>query len=99
MKFAISLLVALSTLSAWANCTHDEKITMNMRKATTADVLKVLSDKTNVNIIVEAGVDMAKLISVNVKDASVKDVLDFVASEQGVKWSESGEHQIKITKI
>ena len=72
---------ALSTVSASA------QITLKLQRATVQEAIAAINQNANYSIVVNSNdVDLAKRVNVDVKDASIQQVLDQVFAGQNVSY-------------
>lgn len=98
MKFIAILAFTFASLSAWATPDLEQKISISAKKISAAEAMKQISTQAGVNFMVSPNVKAARAISMEVKEASLKDVLDFFATELSAKWEVSGE-SVKFSSL
>jgi cation transport regulator ChaC len=100
MKFAALLFVTLISIDALAATggAMDQQVTIVASKIPTGEALKELGQLSAREIVVQPGLDLKKTISLNVRDKSLADVLDFIATEENVKWKPASNNTIQITR-
>jgi hypothetical protein len=96
MKLLLSLTFAFISLNAWAAPNLNQKITLTVRNVTATEAIKEISQHSGVEFIVNPKLQFTKKISIDVKEASLKDVLEFLTIEQNVKWEAGNGNTIKI---
>src|SRR5579872_1007553 len=95
MKFLTSTLLAFFTLTAYA--TLDQNITLTAKNISAQDLLRELSKQANVDFKVDPNLKMGKKLSIQVKHASLQQVLNFVAEEEQISWAPSTDGSIHIS--
>ena len=83
---------ALSTVSASA------QITLKLQRVTVQEAIAAINQNANYSIVVNSNdVDLAKRVNVDVKDASIQQVLDQVFAGQNVSYSIEGK-RVSVNK-
>jgi hypothetical protein len=96
MKSAIVLLGFLS-ISAWATPDIHEKITFKVKNVTADQVFNKLEKQHDVKFNIDPKLKFTKPLSIDVKQASLKDILDFIVADQNMKWTAGEGNSIEIT--
>jgi hypothetical protein len=99
MKLIAAILSALVSVSAGAATDLNQKVTLMARNVTSDTAFKEIARQADVKFIVSPEIKFVKKISIDVKQASLKEVLDFLVNEQNLKWESSGENSIKISAV
>ena len=99
MKFISIILFTFASLSVWAAPDLNQKISIRAKNKTAAEVIKEISAQANVKFEINPKINFTKKISISVKQASLKDVLDFIVNEQNVTWTAGDGNLIKIAPL
>lgn len=99
MKAALTALLFTMSFSAFAAPNLNQKITMNARNVTIDAAMKEITKKSGVEFIVSPDLGAQRKISIDVKEAILKDVLNFIADEQYAKWEVGTDNKISISAI
>ena len=97
MKNIFVFLLMSMSFAAWATPDLNQKITLRAKNVTANEAMKEISTRTSVKFIVNPNLSFTKKISIDVKEASLRDVLDFLVAEQNVAWTAGEDNSIKIT--
>jgi hypothetical protein len=97
MKSALIALLTLVPLAVWAAPNLNEKITLKMKNVTADLVFGGIQQQHNVQFKIDPKIKFKKPLSIDVKEAKLKDVLNFIVAEQRVKWTAADGNTIKIT--
>jgi hypothetical protein len=96
MMKSVTVLLAFLSLASWAAPNLSQKVTLKMKNVTADAALKEVSARTHVKFEFDSKIKFTKPLSIDVKQASLKDVLDFIVAAQNVKWTAGESNSIKI---
>jgi len=99
MKFICVFVLAAISSNVWASVNLNHPVTMANKNITTEDALRKIAQQTGVTFKFSHDLHFQKKISMMVKDASLKDVLDFIAVEEQLTWKVIDEHSIQISAV
>lgn len=100
MKFAtFTLVLSFLSLNLWAAPNLDQKISITAHQVQTEDAIKQISEKFGVNFIISEKIFATRPISIDVQDANLRDVLDFLATELHAKWAIGQGNTIQFSSL
>lgn len=91
----ILFFLLLGTLQTFASVTYSQsvRLTLEMENATIQEILSAIEQRSSFYFTYNLKqVNVNRKVSVNVKNETVKDILDELFSEEGVKFTINGEH-------
>lgn len=95
MKLILVILTLFSTTALAALDLH-KKISIVAENEPVAEVLKKISTQADVDLKINAYSPTLKRVSIEVKEATLKEVLDAVTSMAGLTWAVDDERKIII---
>jgi type II secretory pathway component GspD/PulD (secretin) len=97
MKYVFTALLTLCSTSAFATVDLNQHVSIQAKNMSAQDFIKQISQKTNIQFIVQPGLTLNHKMSIQVKEASLKKVLDFIAEEENVAWTSADDGTIHIS--
>jgi len=98
MRLIIAALSFVS-FSVYAAPDLTKKVSLTAKKISVVEAMKQLSENSGVEIVVDRNVKWAKPISLDLQEATLKDVLDFFAVETGAQWEPGTGNSVKFTTV
>lgn len=99
MMKSVIVMFALFSVSSWATPDIHEKITFKMKNVTANQAFNNLEKQHDLKFNIDPKIKFTKPLSIDVHQASLKDVLDFIVADQNVKWAVGEGNSIEITPV
>lgn len=99
MRLFLTTILSAISLFAWAAPNLGQKVSLTARKISAAEAMKQISASSGVEFIVSPKIQSTRPISIDVKEANLKDVLDFFATELNAKWEAGAGNSVKFSAI
>ena len=99
MKAILLVLISFVSLCAWATVDLTQKVSVTAKNEPIGTVLKIIATQASVDFNINIPTSSTKKVSIDVKKASLKDVMDTLTKMGALTWAFDGDHTIKITSI